>query len=65
MLADVRLTVSPTEARLLVKHDDAVVEDELWKLGRRITRDEAKDLAQALFATAYDLMNFVAHGDGE
>lgn len=65
MLADVRLTISQTEARLLVKRDDAVVEDELWKFGRKISRDEAKDMAQALFSTAYDVVNFVAHGDGE
>lgn len=63
MLADVRLSISPTEARLVVRHDDAVVEDELWKFERKLTRDEAKDMAEAIFATAYDLVNVVAYGE--
>lgn len=57
--------MSPTEARLLVRHGDEVVEDELWKFGRRIGQTEAKQMAQALFSAAYDLMNHVAHGDDE
>lgn len=63
MLADVRLIVSPTEARLLVKNDDTIVEDEVWKFGRRLGKDEARDMAQALFAAAYDMVNFVTHGE--
>lgn len=63
MLADVRLIVGATEARLTVRHDDKVVEDEIWSFGRRIGRDEAKQMAEALFADAYDMMNFAVHGD--
>lgn len=63
MLADVRLIVAATEARLVMRHDDTVVEDEVWKFDRRIGREEAKSMASAIFADAYDMMNFVAHGD--
>lgn len=63
MLADVRLTIGVTEARLVVRHDDQVVEDELWKFERKIGREEAKAMAEAIFADAYDVMNHVVHGD--
>lgn len=63
MLADVRLIISPTEARLIVKHDDTIVEDEVWKFGRKVSRDEARDMAQAMFAAGYDMVNFIAHGE--
>lgn len=63
MLADVRLFIGSKEARLIVRHDDAVVEDEIWTFDRRIGGEEAKDMARAIFADAYDMMNFVAHGD--
>ena len=65
MLADVRLVVAANEARLTIRHDDKIVEDELWTFGRRIGREEAKGMAQAIFADAYDMMQFVVHGDDD
>jgi len=63
MLADVRLIIGTSEARLVVHHGDDVVEDEAWRFGRRIGREEAKGMAEAIFSDAYDMLNFVAHGD--
>lgn len=63
MLADVRLIVTATEARLTIRHDDQIVEDEVWKFGRRVGREEAKSMVQAIFDDSYDLLNFVTHGD--
>lgn len=63
MLADVRLSIAQKEARLVVRHGDDIVEDEVWTFGRNIGREEAKSMAAAIFADAYDLLNFVTHGD--
>lgn len=63
MLADVRLVIAAKEARLTVRRGDEVVEDEIWKFDRRIERSEAQSIADALFADAYDMMQFVTHGE--
>lgn len=63
MLAEVRLVIAPTEARLTVRHGDDVVEDELWKFERMIERSQARGFAETLFADAYDLMQHITHGD--
>lgn len=63
MLAEVRLVIAPKEARLTVRHGDEVVEDELWTFDRRVDRSEAKSIAAAIFADAYDLMQYVVYGD--
>lgn len=64
MLAEVRLSIGLKEARLLVRHGDDVVEDELWSFAGSTSRTEAKEVAKAVFDTAYDLMNLVVNGDG-
>ena len=63
MLAEVRLVVAAKEARLVLKHDDKVVEDELWKFDTPVSRTEAKELIGVAFADAYDLMQHAVHGD--
>ena len=64
MLAEVRLIIAPKEARLVLKHGDDIVEDELWSFdGKKISRTEARELAGVAFNDAYDLMNAAVHGD--
>jgi hypothetical protein len=63
MQAEVRLTIGVKEARLLVRHGDDVVEDEVWTFPRPFGRSEARELAATVFADAYDMMQFVVHGD--
>lgn len=63
MLAEVRLIIAPKEARLLVRHGDDVVEDELWKFVPPISRTEAKKIAEAIFADGYSIMQYAVHGD--
>ena len=63
MIAEVRLVIAPKEARLLVKHGDDVIEDELWKFATKVSATEAKELIDVAFSDAYDLMNYAVHGD--
>ena len=63
MLAEVRLVIAPKEARLVLKHGDQSVEDEVWKFGAKVSATEAKELVAVAFADAYDLMNYAVHGD--
>jgi hypothetical protein len=63
MLADIHLVVGANEARVTVRHDNDVVEDECWKFDRRLSREEAKSAVAAVFADVYDMMNFAVHGD--
>lgn len=63
MLAEVRLIIAPSEARLVMTRGDKVIEDERWKFERRITATEAAGLAEAAFSDAYDLMQYAVHGD--
>ena len=63
MPSEVRLIIAKKEARLLLKHGDDIVEDELWKFDAPMTVAEAKELARILFDEGYDLMQFSTHGD--
>lgn len=63
MLAEVRLVLAPKEARLTVRRGDAVIEDELWKFPSALSQTEAKEMASTIFSDAYDMMNFIVHGD--
>ena len=65
MLAKVELVIAPTEARLTIRKGDDIVEDEVWKFGRKIGRSEAAEFARAVFDDAYDGMNWIVHGDDE
>lgn len=63
MLAELRLVIAPREARLVLKHGDDVIEDELWKFDGAVNRAQARELAGVAFADAYDLMNSAVHGN--
>lgn len=63
MPAEVRLIIAKKEARLILKRDDDVIEDELWKFDSPMTKSEAVDLARIIFDEGYDLMQFYVHGD--
>lgn len=63
MPSEVRLIIAKREARLILKRDDEVIEEELWKFDSPLTRAEAADLARILFDEGYDLMQFSVHGD--
>jgi hypothetical protein len=63
MLAEVRLIIAPKEARLLLKHGDDTIDDEIWKFDGKISRTEARELVGVAFADAYELMNHAVHGD--
>ena len=65
MLARVELIIAPEEARLTIRKGDDIVEDEVWKFGRKIGRSEAAEFARAVFDDAYDGMNWIVHGDDE
>lgn len=63
MLAEVRLLIAAKEARLVLKKGEAIVEDEVWTFERKISNTEAKEVADAVFHDAYELMQYAVHGD--
>lgn len=63
MLAEVRLVLAPKEARLVLKHGDQTIEDEVWTFDAKVSANEARELVAVAFADAYDLMNYAVHGD--
>jgi hypothetical protein len=63
VLAEVRLIIAPKEMRLVLTHDNDVIEDELWKAPSPISRTEAKQAARAAFDDWYDFMNHCVHGE--
>ena len=60
-----RLLIAPREMRLLLKHGEDVIEDELWKTDRKISVTEARELARVIFDDVYDYANYSVHGHGE
>jgi hypothetical protein len=63
MLAEVRLVVTPKEARLTVRKGDDIIEDEVWAFGRSVGKTEALELAMAVFHDSYDGLQYFAYGD--
>ena len=63
MASEVRLIIAKKEARLLLKHGDDIVEDDIWKFTDPISPRESKELARILFDEGFDLMQFSVHGD--
>lgn len=63
MPTEVRLIVSPMEARLSVAVDGAVIDEEKWAFSSAISLTEAKLLAAAVFDNAYDVLNYTVNGD--
>lgn len=63
MLGEVRLIVASKEARLILKVGETLIEDELWTFDKKISKTEARNIVEAAFHDAYDLMQFSVHGD--
>lgn len=63
MLGEVRLIIAVKEARLILKVGEQIVEDELWSFDSKISRAEARQVVEAAFHDAYDLMQYSVHGD--
>lgn len=63
MLAEVRLIVASKEARLVLKIGETLIEDELWTFDKKIGKTEARQMAEAAFHDAYDLIQYSVHGD--
>lgn len=63
MLGEVRLIVAAKEARLVLKIGETLIEEELWSFDRKISKTEARQVLEAAFHDAYDLMQFSVHGD--
>jgi len=63
MLGEVRLIVAQKEARLILKVGETEIEDELWTFDKKISKTEARNIVEAAFHDAYDLMQFSVHGD--
>lgn len=63
MLGEVRLIVAGKEARLILKIGETLIEEELWSFDRKISKTEARQVLEAAFHDAYDLMQFSVHGD--
>jgi hypothetical protein len=63
MLGEVRLIVAAKEARLVLKIGETLIEEELWTFDRKISKSEAREVIEAAFHDAYDLMQFSVHGD--
>lgn len=63
MLAEVRLIIAPKEARLLLKHGDRIVEDEIWTFDGKVSTTEARELISVAFHECYDLLNTAVHGE--
>lgn len=62
-LAEMRLVLTPTSARLVIKSGDRVIEDEVWKTDFRISQTEADVAARSAFDSIYDFLNFQLNGD--
>jgi hypothetical protein len=63
MLAEVKLVIAPTEARLTISKGEEIVDDEVWSFGRKIGKTEAREFARAVFDDCYDGINFMVHGE--
>lgn len=63
MLTEVRLVIAAKEARLVLKHDEQAVEDEIWKISGSFSRKDAMELCRVVFDDAYDILNAAAHGE--
>jgi len=63
MDSEVRLIIAKKEARLVLKYDDEIIEDDLWKFPDPILPRESKELARILFDEGFDMMQFAVHGD--
>lgn len=63
MLAEVRLVITPTAARLTIVKGEKTLDDEVWTFDRKVGGTEAAEAAKAVFDDAYDALNWMVHGD--
>jgi hypothetical protein len=64
-MTEVRLTLTPKSATLVVMSGAAVLQSEEWKFDRPAPKRELRDLAECVFHDCYDLLNHTAHGPPE
>lgn len=62
-LAEVRMVLTPTSARLVIKSGEKTVENEVWKTEARISQTEADVAARACFDNLYDFLNYQINGE--
>lgn len=65
MLAQVTLVIVPQGAILTVQRGERVLDEERWKFPRNVAKDEAEEVAKAIFDEAYDSMNWMVHSDDD
>ena len=65
MIAEVRLIIAASEARLVLKHGEKIIEDEVWTFPHKISRTEAKQAADTAFHDIYDLLQYTVNGDDD
>jgi hypothetical protein len=63
MLAEMHILISARDVRVVLKRSEKTVEDEVWKFERPISSTEARNLIDAAFHDAYDLIQYAVHGD--
>lgn len=61
--SEVRLSVGPKEARLLLVHDNKVIDEEVWPLPRQMGQSEARLVVKAVFDSTYDFLNAAVNDD--
>jgi hypothetical protein len=62
-LAEVRLTLTPVAARLVVTSRGQTVERELWTVESKISQTEADVAARSCFDSLYDFFNYQVNGE--
>ena len=62
-LAEVRMVLTPTFVRLVIRSGDKTIEDEVWRPDFKISQTEADIAARSCFDVIYDFLQFQVHGD--
>lgn len=61
MNAELRFVLAGKEARLYLKIDGTEIEDEIWKLDRKLTKAEMAEITKCVFQDAYEVMQYATH----
>jgi len=61
MLAEVTLTITKTQATLVLTSGEKVLDQELWILPKRIEPEVAKIAGRMAFDEIYDWMQYLVH----
>ena len=62
-LAEVRMVLTPTSCRLIVKSGDKTIEDEVWSPEFKVSSSEADVAARTVFDAIYDFLNYQVNGE--